>query len=240
VLFNTILAAKVPDSDGNYPYYSTYSSVAEKVFYPKKWPCCSGTLAQTVADYPLNLYFQSTDGLYINLYTPSRARFMHAGQQIEVTQETRYPMEDSTSFELSLRGEAKFTMYLRIPAWVKRAATVRLNGRAVAIPARPGTYAAVSRTWRTGDRLELTLPQEFRTEAIDDVHPDTVALMRGAVEYVAISPAPDLGRDRLKLPSGLKQVGAQAFVENYEGNQIVFVPLYQVRDESYTSYFAKG
>ena len=68
VLFNTILAVKPPDSDGDYPYYSTYSAGGEKTFYSKKWPCCSGTLAQTVADYPLNLYFQSADGLYVNLY----------------------------------------------------------------------------------------------------------------------------------------------------------------------------
>ena len=78
VLFNTILAAKAPDSDGDYPYYSTYSPVAEKVFYAKKWPCCSGTLAQTVADYPLNLYFQSSDGLYINLYTAPRICEVHS------------------------------------------------------------------------------------------------------------------------------------------------------------------
>ena len=96
-------------------------------------------------------------------------------------------------------------------------------------------YAAINRTWRTGDSLELILPQEFRTEAIDELHPDTVALMRGPVEYVAINPAPDLGRDHLKLPSRLNQVGAQTFVENYQGREIVFVPLYQVRDESYTS-----
>ena len=240
VLFNTILAAKAPDSDGDYPYYSTYSPVAEKVFYPKKWPCCSGTLAQTVADYPLNLYFQSADGLYVNLYTPSHLRFMHEGQQIEITQETEYPAQDTTSLKLRLTGEAKFTVYLRIPSWMRRSAMLRLNGGELTAPARPGTYAAVSRTWRTGDSLELILPQEFRTEAIDDLHPGTVALMRGPVEYVAISPSPELGRDRLKLPSRLKQVGAQSFVENYQGKQIVFVPLYQVRDESYTSYFTKG
>ena len=91
VLFNSILAVRPPDSDGDYPYYSTYSPIAQKVFYAKKWPCCSGTLAQTVADYPLNLYFQSDDGIYVNGYTPSRVRFRHGGTPIELTQETALP-----------------------------------------------------------------------------------------------------------------------------------------------------
>ena len=240
VLFNTILAVKRPDSDGDYPYYSTYSPVADKVFYSKKWPCCSGTLAQTVSDYPLNLYFQSADGLYVNLYAPSRLRFTHAGTPVELTQETRYPAEDTTTIVLRPAGNVEFTVYLRVPAWTKRTAILRLNGKALAIPARRGTYIALRRTWRTGDHLELTLPQDFRTERIDELHPETVALMRGPVQYVALNPTPELSHDRLKLPSGLQQIAAQTFVENYGGNRIIFVPLYQVENVTYTSYFSKS
>ena len=240
VLFNTILAVKPPDSDGDYPYYSTYSPAAEKVFYAKKWPCCSGTLAQTVADYPLNLYFQSADGLYVNLYTPSRLRFTHAGTPIEVAQETRYPAEDTTTITLRPATASAFTVYLRIPSWLTQSAMLRLNGKDLATPARPGTYAAIRRTWSTGDRLELTLPQAFRTEAIDDLHPETVALMRGPVQYVALNPTAELSNDRLALPAGLKQLAPQSFVENYGGTQIVFVPLHQVQNETYTTYFSKA
>ncbi len=61
VLFNTILASRDPDSSGNFFYYSTYSPAATKVYYQRKWPCCSGTLVQTVADYPLNVFFVGAD-----------------------------------------------------------------------------------------------------------------------------------------------------------------------------------
>ena len=117
---------------------------------------------------------------------------------------------------------------------------LRLNGKDLATPARPGTYAAIRRTWSTGDRLELTLPQAFRTEAIDDLHPETVALMRGPVQYVALNPTAELSKDRLALPAGLKQLAPQSFVENYGGTQIVFVPLHQVQNETYTTYFSKA
>ncbi len=240
VLFNTILAVKPPDSDGDYPYYSTYSPVATKVYYGKKWPCCSGTLAQTVADYPLNLYFQSDDGLYVNGYTPSRLRFTHAGVPMELTQETQYPTEDKITLTLQPASPVAFAVYLRIPAWLTQPATIKVNGKAFSIAARPGTYAALHRTWRAGDRIELTIPQSFRTEPIDDLHPETVALMRGPIQYVALNPTPELNQQRLALPASLKQSAPQTFTENYSGNEIIFVPLHHIQNETYTSYFSKA
>ena len=132
------------------------------------------------------------------------------------------------------------TLYLRMPAWLVAAPTVKVNGKGVEVALRRGTYAAISRTWRTGDRVEIALPQSFRAEPIDDKNPDVVALMRGPVQYVAVNPANDLSNDRLALPAGLKQVAPEAFVEMYGGAQVVFVPLHRVRNETYTSYFSKA
>jgi DUF1680 family protein len=240
VLYNTILAAKSPDSDGDYFYYSTYSPAARKVYYPRKWPCCSGTLIQTVADYPLNIYFRAENGLYIDQYVPSRLSFTFAGTPINLEQETRYPIEDSISLTLQPRRPTAFTIYLRIPAWLAGSAAITVNGKPYDTPAQPGTYATLHRTWRAGDRIRFTLPHSFRTEPIDELHPDTVALMRGPVQYVALNPLSDLNHDRLKLPAGLKQAGPQSFSENYAENQVIFVPLYQVRNETYTTYFSRG
>ena len=248
VLYNAILASRYPDSDGDYFYYSTYSQDARKVYYPKKWPCCSGTLIQTVADYPLNVYFNAAEpggsdaGLYVTQYVPSQLQFVHAGNPIEVIQQTLYPAEDTVALTFHPTHPVTMTVYLRIPAWLTRAAIVRVNGKSANAHLQSGTFAALRRTWRHGDRIELVLPQDFRTEAIDDLHPTTVALMRGPVQYVALNPQHDLNSEpfagRIQLPSGLKQIAPQAFVENYAGNQIVFVPLHQVRDQTYTSYFS--
>jgi hypothetical protein len=250
VLYNTILAVKSPDSDGDYPYYATYSPSAQKVFYPKKWPCCSGTLIQTVADYPLNLYFHAatpapgrsaeTAGLYISQYTPSRLRFAHNNVPIDLVQETLYPAEDTTRITLQPAHPIAFTIYLRIPAWAGRSAKITINETLDFTLAQPGTYAEIHRTWHPGDRIELTIPQDFRTEPIDDLHPHIVALMRGPIQYIALNPSVKLSEDHLRLPSDLRQLAPQAFVEDYAGAQIIFVPLYQVRNETYTSYFNRA
>ena len=242
VLFNTILAVKRPDSDGDYPYYSTYSPSAQKVYYKSKWPCCSGTLAQTVADYSLNLYFgaESDPALYVNLYTPSRLHTTFAGKPLELMLETRYPAEDTIALTVNPAAPLATTINLRIPGWLTQSASIRINGKPAEAAARPGTYVALRRTWRTGDRIELTLPQDFRTESIDDQHPNTVALMRGPVQYVALNPPPGLTNDRLPLPASLKPSGQQTFVENYQGTQLIFVPLHTIQNQTYTSYFTKA
>lgn len=242
VLYNTILAVKSPDSDGDYPYYSTYSAGAEKVYYKKKWPCCSGTLVQTVADYPLNIYFRAAakNAVYVNLYTPSTAKLAVNGMPLHITQETNYPAEDAVTLHVQPAQSTRFTINLRIPAWLVRPAVIAVNGKAVAVSAQPGTFAAIDRVWHPGDVLSLTLPQEFRTEAIDDQNPETVALMRGPVQYVALNPAQGAGKLLLPLPVGLKAAGPQSFTENYAGRLTVFVPLHHVQNETYTTYFSKA
>ena len=240
VLFNTILVARMPDSDGDYFYYSTYSDAAKKVFYPSKWPCCSGTLVQTVADYPLNIGFTSDDGLYLVLYTPSRLRFSRGSTAIQIEQETSFPVGDTVALKLSLNTPASFTLHLRLPSWLSRPASMGINGKPVALTASKGSFQSIKRTWRNGDRIELTLPQDFRTEAIDDLHPETVALMRGPVQYVAIEGSNERTNGRRLLPSSLEQVGREIYVQNDAGRQTIFVPLRSIVNESYTSYFSKA
>src|SRR6185312_3528280 len=186
VLYNTILAAKFPDDNGDYPYYSTYSPRATKVFYQRKWPCCSGTLVQTVADYPLNIYLQSPTGLYVNLYAPSEVKWSYKNVSIKLTQQTDYPADDNVFLRVEPAAPITFTLNLRIPEWAKDA-RLSINGKPASIVLKPGSFVSIPKRWMPGDRIHLILPQTFRTEPVDNQHPNTVALMRGPVEYVALN-----------------------------------------------------
>ena len=69
VLYNTILGAWPVREDGSSFYYSDYHHAAQKTYRrdvpgavyrwdrDAKWPCCSGTLPQVVADYTISAYF---------------------------------------------------------------------------------------------------------------------------------------------------------------------------------------
>ena len=235
-MYNTILAARTPDSDGDYPYYSTYSPSATKVYYQKKWPCCSGTLVQTVADYVLNIYFKAVDGIYLNLYTPSRVKWLQAGIPTTLTQDSGFPASDRVVIHVNPASPAEFSIQFRIPAWAA-SASVTINGRRQSIALKPGTIGSLKRVWNAGDTVELMLPQTFRTEAIDELHPNTVAIMRGPVEYVGLNTFGDkpnqLGRTRPRLRGNLKAIAPQAFT----ADGTTFVPLYSVQSETYDTYF---
>src|SRR3546814_1586391 len=145
-----MLATRLPDSDGGYPYYSDYGAAGEKRYYHQKWPCCSGTLVQGVADYVLNAYFHDDDNLLVNLYTPSEVTWDRAGGAVEVVQETDYPVGDTVKLTVRKAGNGRFAMKLRIPAWT-RGASLSVNGRAQ--EATPGQLAVVSRPWKAGDTV---------------------------------------------------------------------------------------
>ena len=70
------------------------------------------------------------------------------------------------------------TVYFRIPGWAKPDPLLMINGQRSS-DVRPGTFAAVRRTWKDGDRVEIELPMPLRLEAMDVNHPEMVALVQG-------------------------------------------------------------
>jgi DUF1680 family protein len=248
VIYNALLAVKDPDADGDYPYYSTYSPSARKVYYLKKWPCCSGTLVQGVADYVKSIYLRSTDGIAVNLYAPSEVRWQAGSVQarpamIQITQSTAYPLGESIELRVEPSTPTAFTIRLRIPSWLARPASIQVNGEAVHPQVQKG-FAALTRTWKSGDAIMLTLPQTPRTEAIDDLHPETVAALRGPLVYVETNPAPGPARlatlENWQALSGSPGTYHTGNASSDANRDRVFAPIYCVRDESYTTYFQKG
>jgi uncharacterized protein len=231
VVLNGVLASKEPDADGDYPYYSSYSAQARKSYYPQKWPCCSGTLVQGVADYVKNIYFRAPDGVAVSLYAPSRVHWEQAGAKMTLSQATGYPLDGAVNFTIACDRPAEFRLQLRIPQWAQGAPTLRLNGRLVRIVMRRG-FAVLARTWKTGDTIELDLPMSFRPEPIDELHERTIAVLRGPLVYVELNPA----SAQSQLDLSTLQTAADSSAIFSSGSRS-FAPFFQVRDETYTMYF---
>ena len=128
VLLNTILGCLDPDDDGGYFYYSDYQAKAKKSYYKQKWPCCAGTLLQSVADFPLNLYFQDSRGVFVNLYAGSELRWKPNGVPVKLTQTTAYPESEHIRFHLEPAEPVEFSVRLRIPGWLEKPAVIAVNG----------------------------------------------------------------------------------------------------------------
>jgi DUF1680 family protein len=238
VVFNGILAVKEPDADGDYPYYSTYGAAAHKVFYPKKWPCCSGTLVESVADFVKNIYFRAHDGVAVNLYAPSHVKWLERGVAVTLTQETDYPRREAVTLRVTCTAPVEFALHLRVPAWMNAAPQLRVNGKPVHADLRRG-FAQVRRRWSSGDTLTFDLPMHFRTEAIDDLHPETVAFNRGSLVYVEQNP---VGTSTHANPEKLRPAVEKTGIFSAQaGSQTrTYAPFYFVRDEAYTMYAQHG
>jgi DUF1680 family protein len=235
-LYNTMLATRSPNSDGDYPYYSDYATGAEKKFYHRKWPCCSGTLVQGVADYVLNVYFQDDESLLVNLFVASEVVWKREGGAVTIVQETEYPAADTVRLTVREAGTGRFAIKLRIPKWAK-GATLKVNGRLH--NAAPGELATVRRTWKAGDAIELVVPQPLRVLPIDAENPHLAAVMRGAVMYVGLNPWEGVGDQIIDLPAALTAISGsgQAYRTAVADRDLVFVPYFSVDTERYNTYF---
>ena len=239
VLYNTILAARDPGADGEYFYYSDYQALARKGYYKRKWPCCAGTLLQTVADYPIDIYFHSADAIWVNLFTPSEVRWKSGNVPVKLIQDTSYPDADSVELRVSTAKPVEFAVNLRIPVWLSGSPAIAVNGKSFDAAGPEHGFASLRRRWKNNDTIELKLPSALRTQAIDDRNPSTVAVMSGPLMLVAVNPPSDLSSRALNLAGELRAVprSSSTYYITFGEQQVILRPFYTVRDEPYTTYF---
>jgi len=233
-MYNTVLGAKPLMPDGRTFYYSDYSSKGRKIYKDDQhWSCCSGTLPQVAADYRINTYFHDTHGVCVNLYIPSTLRWKQDGAEVALTQESQYPFESTVRFELQMSKSRDFDLNLRIPAWA-RGASIAINGRRLGVEIIPGTFVAINRQWKSGDRFELDLPMTMRLEPIDTRHSDTVALCYGPLALFAITDAqPTLTRSDLLAA---KKVSQRNWEVSTPGAPLRMTPFTEITEEQYATY----
>ena len=190
VLYNTIAGATPTLADGTTFYYSDYNREAVKVHYRDKWPCCSGTFPQLTADYGISSYYKSADGIYVNLFVPSRVAWSQNSTQCTLTQTTAYPRENISTLQVGLQRPESFTVYVRIPGWSSSKNRVSVNGKSIDAAIEPGKFLAIQRSWKDGDRIELEFDMPLRLESIDEQNKDNVALVRGPLALFGVGNIP--------------------------------------------------
>ena len=187
VLCNTIAGARLIQQDGISFYYSDYNNhEANKDWYKDKWPCCSGTFPQLTADYGISSYYWNREGVFVNLFVPSRLTWKQAGTPCTLTQKTEYPKANTIQLELAAARPEVFTIHVRVPAWAGPQTSLAVNGQRLENQIVPGKFLALRRTWKDGDRVEFEIEMPLRLEAIDDANPNTVALMRGPLALFSV------------------------------------------------------
>ncbi len=175
-LFNGILGTQHP-ADGSKLYYVPLGSGYWKLFgdpLHDYW-CCTGSGSESFAKFGDSIYWHDDAGLYVNLFIASQLNW--AEQGVTVVQDTRFPEEPGTSLTIRSAKPAAFALRVRVPSWA-RGGAARLNGRPLEGFAAPGGYYTIDRTWRDGDRLEVSLPMGLHASPMPD-DPALQAVMFG-------------------------------------------------------------
>jgi DUF1680 family protein len=236
VLYNTILGAWPIQADGTSFYYSDYATTGRKVWYGNKWPCCSGTFPQLAADYHISTYLRSADGVYVNLFTPSKVRWTDGAATCTLTQETGYPFDSNVTIKVSASSPVETALYVRIPAWTIPPPILSVNGTRVTSGVEPGRFAAIRRTWKDGDRIELDMPLPLRLERVDVQHANQQALLRGPLVLFAVADAQPQFESGALLRAKPAGASGDCMATSADGKDIVMRPFMNIKEERYSTY----
>jgi uncharacterized protein len=235
VMYNTVLGAKPLRPDGRAFYYADYNVAGHKVYSNHRFPCCSGTLPQVATDYGINSYFRDARGIHVNLYLPSSVRWMQGAVRCSLRQSGDYPFADTVSLRVATSRLQEFAVRLRIPAWAS-GARVEVNGRRWSGVTEPGSFAAVTRRWRDGDRIDLELPRRLSLAAVDRRHPGTVALCCGPLVLFAIGSGCELPRPSRSELLAARQVAPRRWEMSVAGAPATLLPFVAIDEEPYSTF----
>jgi uncharacterized protein len=165
--------------------------------------CCPTNLIRFIPSIPGLIYASEHDNLYVNLYMANKATIEIKSTALTLIQKTRYPDDGDISLEVNPANTATFTLYLRIPYWIRKQAVpgdlysylkdepvdfqLTINGKSEK-PVIENGYIKISREWSKRDEIQLNFPMQVKriiaNEQVVDDH-DKVALEYGPLVYCA-------------------------------------------------------
>jgi DUF1680 family protein len=236
VFYNCILGAKPIKEDGHGFYYSDYNNDGSKFYHPYKWHCCTGTFSQVTADYGISSYFRDDEGVYVNLFVPSRVTWKRGGDRVVLTQRTEYPHRPTTQIEVATDKSATFAIFVRIPAWAGPKTAIAVNGKHASTSLPPGQFARIFRTWKKGDRIEVEFDMPTTLEAVDPQHPKRMAAVHGPLALFAVGEIPATVRPQELAAVAQAAPGSTDWQAKTTTGVVTMRPFTAIGDEHYRLY----
>jgi hypothetical protein len=171
--------------------------------------CCTGTALEEYAKLNDTLYYHDDDSLFVNLYFASTVNWKERG--VRLRQTTSFPESNRTELTIEETPVTAWTLRIRIPAWTTTANSVAINGKQLETAGTPGSYLTLTRAWKTGDRVELTMPMRVTAEPLADDRTQQAFLYGPLV-----------------LAGQFPKVGLEDYLEHNQGPEIQEAPALEV------------
>lgn len=167
-LYNGVLATI--SLDGKQFLYTNALRVTDDLPFELRWSrqrkpyiscfCCPPNVVRIIAQSAEYAYSLSPEGVYVHLYGSNVLDTkLPTGDRIRLTQTTDYPWEGTVQFTIDETPKEAWAVLLRIPGW-SQGACIRINDQVVEEHLPPHQYFPLRKTWKAGDRIELTIPME--------------------------------------------------------------------------------
>ncbi|MEI6141707.1 MAG: hypothetical protein WCP85_20720 [Mariniphaga sp.] len=119
------------------------------------------------------------EGISINFFAEGSYKLqLPGGTSVEVVQKTDYPVSGNITVKVLLPKDQMLKVRIRIPEWSKQN-QLSVNGEPFA-NITPGSYAEISRSWKSGDAISLTADLRGRIVRIGE-RPENIAIVRGPI-----------------------------------------------------------
>ena len=212
--------------------------------------CCHGSLVQAHAAHGASAYFRDHEGLVVSQYIPTELSWRWSGVNVHVTlnpdpqlQQPRRPKCIAFDLRIECERPVEFTLKLRLPWWLAAAPAISIDGEPQPAPHAPSTWWPARRAW-SRNTVHVELPRGLHTFPLPD-EPDTVAFMDGPVVLAGLCDAElTLYGDRdhpdsILVPDNEREwrTWRPGYRTREQERGIRFVPLYELVDERYTTYF---
>ncbi|MGY0020216.1 RICIN domain-containing protein [Streptomyces sp. YJ-C3] len=148
-----------------------------------QYRCCPHNYGMGWPYFTEELWLGTPDGgLAAALYAASEVRAEVGADSVPVTvrEETDYPFDETVTLTVTAERPVDFPLRLRIPGWCDKP-RLAVNGRTVQAGSGP-VFTEIRRTWRTGDRVTLRLPQRTTLRTWSGNH-DSVSVDHGPLTY---------------------------------------------------------
>ncbi len=250
-LLNHMRSSQHPD--GRVIYNLSLKPGEPKQYLTKdSFTCCGGTGLENHVKYGEAIYFHSDDELWVNLFIASTVHWKK--RQLVVRQDTTWPTGDtgdSTQLTFECNEPQELTLHLRHPYWATKGMTVTVNGERQNTESHPSSFVDVHRTWKNGDKVNVTFPMTLRTESMPD-NDNRIAVFYGPTLLAAdlgtaddpksqdLEYVPALITDNHPVGDWVVAVNqqAQTFRTNNVGKprDVTLSPFYRLHDRRYTVY----
>ena len=263
-IYNGFLAQQNKET-GMPAYFLPLNPGAKKKWGSKRhdfW-CCHGTMVQAQTLYPELIYYTDRNTVSVMQYIPSTLKLNISDTDFVINQSTE--MKDynnqvffddhkggeksrwSLKFTIKASKSTGVTLLLRVPSWCEKVLSLVIDGEKIT-PSVENGYIRIMKEW-TDNTIFISFEHHIKMERLPD-RPELAAAVDGPVVLAGLI-GKDIGLsgdfdepETIFAPRSEHLYSTYTWKQNcystrMQKENFEFIPLYDVKDETYTVYFTE-